>query len=97
MKNNIKSVKEFETASSEYYSVCKPDRWQSEMPVTIKKCGSKTDTKYYVDTPMQYTAIFHGLKNDNFQMKNCDIFLIFAQNIDCGYTLEPPQVGGSKE
>ena len=32
-------------------------------------------------------------KNDNFQMKNCDIqvFLIFAQNIDCGYTLEPPQ------
>ena len=25
------------------------------------------------------------------QMKNCNIFLIFAQNIDCGYTLEPPQ------
>ena len=24
-------------------------------------------------------------------MKNYDIFLIFAQNIDCGYTLEPPQ------
>ena len=23
------------------------------------------------------------------------IFLIFAQNIDCGYTLEPPQRGGS--
>ena len=23
-------------------------------------------------------------------MKNCDIFLIFAQNIDRGYTLEPP-------
>ena len=28
------------------------------------------------------------LKNDNFQMKKCDIFLIFAQNIDRGYTLE---------
>ena len=40
--------------------------------------------------PMQYTAIFHGCKNDNFQMKNCDIFLIFAVNIDRGYTLEPP-------
>ena len=25
------------------------------------------------------------------------IFLIFAQNIDCGYTLEPPQRGGSNE
>ena len=24
-------------------------------------------------------------------MKNCDFFLIFAQNIDRGYTLEPPQ------
>ena len=24
-----------------------------------------------------------------------DIFLIFAQNIDCGYTLEPPRRGGS--
>ena len=43
--------------------------------------------------PMQYTAIFHGYKNDKFQMKNYDIFLIFAQNIDRGYTLEPPQVG----
>ena len=31
-------------------------------------------------------------KNDNFQIKNCDIFLIFAQNIDCGYTLEPPKL-----
>ena len=25
------------------------------------------------------------------------IFLIFAQNIDCGYTLEPPCRGGSNE
>ena len=30
--------------------------------------------------------IFHGCIKDNFQMKNCDVFLIFAQNIDCGYT-----------
>ena len=44
---------------------------------------------HYANTPMQYTAIFHCCKNDNFQMKNCDIFFIFAQNIDRGYTLEP--------
>ena len=25
------------------------------------------------------------------------IFLIFAQNIDCGYSLEPPRRGGSNE
>ena len=39
-----------------------------------------------------YIIIFHGCKkNKNLQTKNCDIFLIFAHNIDCGYTLEPPQ------
>ena len=32
---------------------------------------------------------FFGCKNENFQRKICDIFLIFAKNIDCGYTLEP--------
>ena len=46
---------------------------------------------HYENTPMQYEAIFKGCQNGNFQIKNCDIFLIFAQNIDCGYTLEPPQ------
>ena len=46
---------------------------------------------HYANMSVQYTAIFHGCKNDNFQMKKFDIFLIFAQNIHCGYTLEPPQ------
>ena len=36
-------------------------------------------------------------KNENFQMKNSDIFHISAQNIDCGYSLEPPRRGGSNE
>ena len=45
---------------------------------------------HYANMSVQYTAVFHGCKNGNFQMKNCDDFLIFAQNIDCGYTLEPP-------
>ena len=30
-------------------------------------------------------------------MKICYIFLTFAQNIDCGYSLEPPRRGGSNE
>ena len=38
-----------------------------------------------------------GLPFIIFQMKCFDIFLIFAQNMDCGYTLEPPQRGGSIE
>ena len=32
-----------------------------------------------------------------FQIKNSDIFHISAQNIDCGYLLEPPRRGGSNE
>ena len=36
-------------------------------------------------------------KNENFQIKNPDIFVISAQNIDCGYSLEPPRRGGSNE
>ena len=36
-------------------------------------------------------------KNENFQMKNSDIFRISTQNIDCGYLLEPPRRGGSNE
>ena len=30
-------------------------------------------------------------------MKNSDILSISAQNIDCGYLLEPPRRGGSNE
>ena len=36
-------------------------------------------------------------KNENFQIKNSDIFHISAQNIDCGYSLEPTRRGGSNE
>ena len=34
-------------------------------------------------------------KNESFQIKNADIFHISAQNIDCGYSLEPSRRGGS--
>ena len=37
------------------------------------------------------------VKIENFHKKSFDIFLIFAQNIDCGYTLETPRRGGSNE
>ena len=44
----------------------------------------------YIESP-SYFAIFQGCKNVNFQMIVFNIFLIFAQNIDCVNTLEPPQ------
>ena len=37
------------------------------------------------------------VKIEIFLQKMFDIFLIFAQNIDRGYTLEPPRRGGSNE
>ena len=36
-------------------------------------------------------------KNESFQMKNSKILYISAQNIDCGYSLEPPRRGSSNE
>ena len=36
-------------------------------------------------------------KKEIFFIKNSDIFHISVQNIDCGYSLEPPRPGGSNE
>ena len=36
-------------------------------------------------------------KNEIFQIKNSDIFHVFAQNIDGGYSLEPPRRPGSNK
>ena len=41
---------------------------------------------HHLNTPMLYIVIFRAVKMTFvFQMKNYDIFLNFAQNIDCGY------------
>ena len=45
----------------------------------------------------KYIENFTTKKNENFKIKNSDIFLISAQNIDCWYSLEPPRRGGSNE
>ena len=42
---------------------------------------------------LKSTAISMALKMIIFRWKNCDIFLIFAQNADCGYSLGPPELG----
>ena len=46
---------------------------------------------------MQYTENVLVVKMKKIHWKIFDIFLIFAQNIDCGYTLEPPRRGGFNE
>ena len=61
-------------------------RFVSDLVRTPKTCFPMTQPKHYENTPMQYTAIFRGSKNDNFQLNSFDYFHIFAQNIYCGYT-----------
>ena len=45
----------------------------------------------------KYTENFTTKKMAIFQIKKSDIFQISTQNIDCGYSLEPPRRGGSNE
>ena len=62
-----------------------------------------TDFKKDISVPLRkqaYSNIMKILppKNENFQVNNSDIFFhISAQNIDCGYSLEPPRRGSSNE
>ena len=52
---------------------------------------------HYENTPIQIYLKFYLQKTENFQIKISYIFHISAQNIDCGYSLEPPRRGGSNE
>ena len=47
--------------------------------------------------PIQIYWKFYHQKIKKIQIKNSDIVHISAQNIDCGYPLEPPRQGGSNE
>ena len=53
------------------------------------RCITKTHLFKYIENLTS--------KNWTFSDKNCDIFHIFAQNINCGYSLEPPHQCGSYE
>ena len=46
-------------------------------------CGAKC-TFHYENMPMQYTAIMHSCKNDNFQMKNCNVFIFLLKTLIVG-------------
>ena len=74
-------------------------------PTKFKLCPTAGDSRgpliilSYTLRKHAYINILNILppKNENFQIKNSDIFHISAQNIDCGYSLEPPRRGGSNE
>ena len=53
---------------------------------------------HYENAPIQIHWKFYNQKRKKeIQIKKIWYLHISAQNIDCGYTLEPPQWGGSNE
>ena len=68
-----------------------------EMPQSRSTILSMHQKKHYENTPIQIYWKFHLQKLKIFRQKNSDMFYISTQNIDCGYSLEPPRGGGSNE
>ena len=66
------------------------------------KCWVENAADDIVKIPLRKHAYSNTLKillpkNVNFQIKILIFFSISGQNIDCGYSLEPPRRGGSNE
>ena len=62
-----------------------------------KKSEVYNSTNHYENMPIQIYKRFQLQKLKNFQIKPPIFFYASAQNIDCGYSLEPPRRGGSNE
>ena len=60
------------------------------------KNENKSIRFHFKNMSMQYTGFFFlVVRNLKFHLIFVYSFLIFAQNIVCGYSLEPPRRGGS--
>ena len=64
--------------------------------------GYRTASRMEWDLPLRKHAYWNIMKflrpkNENFQIKNSDIFHISAQHKNCGYLLESPRWGDSNE
>ena len=86
------------TGTGEWYSAGR-QRWD-KFSIRSVQCHDLASTLkrlyiHYKNTPIQIYWEFYHQKIENFQMKNSGSFHISAQNIDCGYLLEPPQRGGA--
>ena len=51
----------------------------------------------YEHKPIQIYRKFYHQNNETFQIKILIFFHISVQNIACGYSLEPPRLGGTNE
>ena len=60
-------------------------------------CRQNFDSEMLITKTCLFKYTENHRKIENFQTKTLNIFHISAQNIDCGYSLEPPRRGGSNE
>ena len=79
--------------------ICRQRMFRSANIRTIlseaKESRDTAENTHYENMPIQIYENF-TTKNRKFSNKNSDIFFhISAQNLDCGYSLEPPLRGGS--
>ena len=58
-------------------------------------CAARSFLPITKTRPCNITDFSQVVKIENFKLDFFYIFHIFAQNIDCGYSLEPPRRGGS--
>ena len=65
------------------------------MSIACEERTLEHTTDHYENMPIQICRRFHPQKLKQNSDKNPDIFHISVQNIDCGYSLEPPRRGGS--
>ena len=70
------------------------------IPHLLYKCVYDTDLSHQLSLRKHaYFKCTENFTSKNWKLsdKNYDIFPVSAQNIDCGYSLEPPRRGGSNE
>ena len=91
MKNIISIRKFFICFHSISHIYCDVSFWVVIRNVRYGFCGVWCG--HYENMPLQINWKFYHQKTENFQIKNSDILPISAQNIDCGYSLEPPRRG----
>ena len=84
------------TASARTLNICS---WAEIRKNQIYPCNSQFHYIFRITKTrlFKYIENFTTRKLKKFQIKNSNIFHISAQNIDCGYSLEPPRRGGSNE
>ena len=85
-------VMDFDILRAQYYIFMNVKQYFTLKQLFVQLKSITKTCLYYVD-PLQPHFYIAKLGCTGVYIN----FLIFAQNIDCGYTLEPPRRGGSNE